>query len=134
MLPVVSGKTATRRQILIYTALLVPTSTLPWAIGFAGAAYGATAAVCGAILLVLAFQLSRSGDADRRAAHRLFVFSITYLFVMFAALLVDHRGSPWSSMLAPQSAHGTAGFAHFELLSAAGQADRNLIGDRATEV
>jgi protoheme IX farnesyltransferase len=134
MLPVVSGKAATKRQILIYSALLVPTSTLPWAIGFAGAGYGATAAVCGAILLVLAFQLSRSGDADRRAAHRLFVFSIAYLFVLFAALLVDHRGNPWSSMLAPQSAHATAGFVHFELLLAAVQADRNLIGDRATEV
>ncbi|MBV9533157.1 MAG: protoheme IX farnesyltransferase [Bradyrhizobium sp.] len=134
MLPVVSGKAATKRQILIYSALLVPASTPPWAIGFAGAACGATAAICGAIFLVLALQLSRSSEADRRAAHRLFVFSITYLFVLFAALLLDHRGSPWSSMLAPQGAHAAAGAAHFERLSAVIQADHNPVGERAAEV
>jgi protoheme IX farnesyltransferase len=134
VLPVVSGRAATRRQILIYSALLVPASTLPWVIGFAGAAYGATAAVCGAILLALALQLSGSAEAYRRAAHRLFVFSIAYLFVLFAALLVDHRGSPWPSMLAPQGAYATAGFAHLELVSVAVQADRNPIGGRAVEV
>jgi heme o synthase len=41
---------------------------------------------------VLAFQLHRNHEADRPAAHRLFVFSISYLFLLFAALLVDHRG------------------------------------------
>jgi len=134
MLPVVSGRLATKRQILIYSALLVPASTLPWAIGFAGDAYGATAAVCGAILLVLSLQLDRSSDDDRRAAHRLFVYSITYLFVLFAALLVDHRGSPWSLTLTPQGAHGSARFADFELHSAAVRADRNPIAGRAAEV
>src|ERR1700723_3736816 len=65
MLPVVSGSAATKRQILIYSALLVPASLLPCAIGFAGAIYGATAVISGAVLLVLAFQLSRSREADR---------------------------------------------------------------------
>ena len=134
MLPVVSGSAATKRQILIYSALLVPTSMLPWAIGFAGAVYGATAAICGAILVVLAFQLSRSSEADRRAAHRLFVFSITYLFVLFAALLVNHRGSPWSSMLASQGARAAAGFVCVDLLSATVQPDRYSIGGSASEV
>ena len=87
MLPVVAGRAATTRQILIYSVLLVPVSVLPWALGFAGTIYGATAAVCGAIFVVLALQLRRSSEADRRAAHRLFVFSIFYLFVLFAALL-----------------------------------------------
>ena len=63
---------------------------LPWALGFAGPIYGAIAAICGALFLVLAVQLNRSGETDRRAAHRLFVFSISYLFVLFAALLIDH--------------------------------------------
>jgi heme o synthase len=87
MLPVVSGRAETARQILIYTILLFPISLLPWALGFAGAIYGAIAAICGATFIALALRLTRSGAADRRPAHQLFAFSILYLFVLFAALL-----------------------------------------------
>ena len=101
MLPVVAGKAETTRQILIYSGLLALASELPWVLGFAGAIYGVIAAICGALFLLLAHQLNRSIEADRRAAHRLFVFSIFYLFMLFAALLIDHgRGSfspTWSS-------------------------------------
>jgi heme o synthase len=94
MLPVVAGRAATTRQILIYSGLMVLASALPWVSGFAGTVYGATAAICGALFLLLAGQLHWSTGADRRAAHRLFVFSIVYLFALFAALLIDHgRGS-----------------------------------------
>ena len=96
MLPVVAGRTATTRQILIYSGLLALASELPWGLGFAGAIYGVIVAICGALFLLLARQLNRSIEADRRAAHRLFVFSIFYLFVLFAALLIDHRGSAGS--------------------------------------
>jgi protoheme IX farnesyltransferase len=89
MLPVVAGKAATKRQVLIYSVILAAISMLPWAIGFAGAIYGVTAVICGTIFIYLAFQLSRSGEADRRAAHRLFVFSIFYLSLLFAALLIN---------------------------------------------
>jgi protoheme IX farnesyltransferase len=92
MLPVVAGRAATTRQILIYSVLLVPVSVLPWVLGFAGTVYAATAVVSGAIFVALAFRLRRSGDADRRDASRLFVFSIFYLSVLFAALLADHGG------------------------------------------
>ena len=91
MLPVVAGRAATTRQILLYSVLLVPASMLLWALGFAGAIYAATAAICGTGLTAMAVQLHRSSAADRRAAHRLFVFSIFYLFALFAALLADHR-------------------------------------------
>jgi protoheme IX farnesyltransferase len=91
MLPVVAGRAATTRQILIYSGLLVLASELPWAVGFAGAIYGGIVAICGALFLLLAFQLNRTAAADRRAAHRLFVFSIAYLFLLFASLLVDHN-------------------------------------------
>src|SRR5580693_1669695 len=64
MLPVVAGKAATIEQILIYSIALVPVSMTPWAIGFAGIIYGATALASGAILLLLAIQLSRSHKAD----------------------------------------------------------------------
>lgn len=104
MLPVVAGRAATTRQILIYSSLLVLASELPWVLGFAGTIYGALAAICGALFLLLALQLNRSIDADRRAAHRLFVFSIVYLFVLFTGLLID-RG-PFSST---RSSHGDRG-------------------------
>src|SRR5215470_559941 len=90
MLPVVAGRAATTRQIIVYSALLVPITMLPWTLGFAGAIYGATAAVCGTVFLVLALRLHRRGAAERRDASRLFVFSIVYLSVLFAALLADH--------------------------------------------
>jgi protoheme IX farnesyltransferase len=96
MLPVVAGRRSTARQILIYSGLLVLASELPWALGFAGAFYGALVAIFGALFLLLALQLNRSVrsvKADRRTAHRLFAFSIFYLFVLFSALLIDHRGA-----------------------------------------
>src|SRR6195256_1491594 len=114
MLPVVAGRAATTRQILIYSGLLVPVSELPWALGFAGVVYGAIAAICGALFLLLARQLNASIEADRRAAHRLFVFSIVYLFVLFAGLLIDHGNGSFSLT---RSSHGGRSVpVHAELL------------------
>jgi heme o synthase len=98
MLPVVAGRAATTRQILIYSGLLALASELPWMLGFAGAMYGATVAICGAVFLLLAGRVTRSAGADHRAAHRLFVFSIFYLFALFAALLLDHGSSSLPTM------------------------------------
>jgi protoheme IX farnesyltransferase len=103
MLPVVAGRAATTRQILIYSALLVPISLLPWALGFAGTIYAAVAAVCGALFVVLAWQLRRKSDAERRDASRLFAFSIFYLFVLFAVLLADHGEDRRSSTSSAQT-------------------------------
>jgi protoheme IX farnesyltransferase len=103
MLPVVAGRAATARQILIYSGLLVFASELPWVLGFAGAIYGATVAICGAGFLLLAGQVTRSAGANHRAAHRLFVFSIFYLFSLFAALLIDHGSGSFSIV---RSSHG----------------------------
>jgi protoheme IX farnesyltransferase len=89
MLPVVAGTAETKRQILIYTVLLVPISILPWALGFAGALYGATAGMFGLTIILLALQLRRSSDVEKRPARLLFAFSILYLFVLFAAVLAD---------------------------------------------
>jgi protoheme IX farnesyltransferase len=115
MLPVVAGRAATTRQILIYSGLLVLASELPWVLGFAGTAYGAIAAICGTLFLLLASQLNRSTGVDRRAAQRLFLFSISYLFVLFAALLIDHGAESFSSM---RSSHDgpTVGWLHAEFL------------------
>src|ERR1700744_2241790 len=100
MLPVVAGRVATTRQILIYSGLLTVASELPWVLGFAGAIYGTIVGICSALFLLLARQLSRSIEADRRASHRLFVFSIFYLFVLFAALLIDDGSGSFSPVRA----------------------------------
>jgi protoheme IX farnesyltransferase len=98
MLPVVAGRAATTLQILVYSAVLFPISLLPWALGFAGSIYGATALLGGALFVVLAFQLRGTGEADRRASHRLFGFSVLYLFLLFAALVASHSNR-WSTTL-----------------------------------
>ena len=93
MLPVVSGRVETRRQILIYSILLAPLGVVPWLMGFAGLTYGITAMVGGAIFLALAIQVHRTGDAPEgnRVAKLLFGYSILYLFLLFAVLLIENR-------------------------------------------
>jgi protoheme IX farnesyltransferase len=97
MLPVVAGGKETRRQIVIYTLLLVPLSLAPWLLGFSGPVYAVAAAVLGAGFLVSVWRVatdrqdatgvSLTNDAPARAAFR---FSIAYLFILFAALAIDH--------------------------------------------
>src|SRR6476660_9613680 len=89
MLPVVAGRAETKRQILLYSVLLVPISLMPWALGFAGAIYGAAAAMLGAIMIFLAWQVRRSNDKERRPSRRLFVFSMLYLVLLFGVLLMN---------------------------------------------
>jgi len=91
MLPVVAGKEETRRQILIYTLILAPLGVAPWLIGFTGPIYGMVATVTGAVMLALAIRLL-SDRSDRTAKH-LFAFSILYLFLLFAMLLVDRMSA-----------------------------------------
>jgi heme o synthase len=94
----VAGRAATTRQILLYSVVLLPVSLLPWGLGFAGAFYGLAAAVCGGTLVLLAWQLDRSRDADRGTAQRLFAFSILHLFILFAALLASNGNDRWPPM------------------------------------
>jgi len=97
MLPVVSGDASTRRQILLYTLILVPLAIVPWPLGYTGAIYGVTAAISGAIMLMLGWQVLRERRPAERASRNLFAFSILYLFLLFAVLLVD-RG--WGGLIA----------------------------------
>jgi protoheme IX farnesyltransferase len=89
MLPVVKGDASTRRQILLYTLILVPLGMAPWIVGFAGPFYGATAVVTGAVMLVLSLQVFQQKRPADRASRNLFAFSILYLFLLFAVLLVE---------------------------------------------
>ncbi len=104
MLPVVAGRAATTHQILIYSVFLVPISVLPWGLGFAGTIYVAAALSCGALFVVLAWQLRRASASDRQAPQRLFAFSIVYLFVLFSALLAGSGGNRWLPLLCARPA------------------------------
>jgi heme o synthase len=97
MLPVVNGDGNTRRQILLYTLLLVPLGIAPWPLGYAGAIYGTAAIASGAIMLILSWQVLQERAPAERASRNLFAFSILYLFLLFAVLLVD-RG--WGGLIA----------------------------------
>jgi protoheme IX farnesyltransferase len=107
MLPVVAGEAETRRQILIYALVLAPVGAAPWLLGYAGAAYGAIALLGGALMVTWAWRLYRAPAAlIEPPAKRLFAGSIVYLFVLFAALLVEHMfglqhlGIPFGRVLA----------------------------------
>jgi protoheme IX farnesyltransferase len=92
MLPVVAGEKATRQQIMIYTVLLAPIAVAPWWIGGTGWIYGSCAVVLSALFLLLALPVFTRMRAEKDAMlpeKKLFKFSIAYLFVLFAALVLD---------------------------------------------
>ena len=93
MLPVVAGEAETRRQILIYSLLLVPVALAPWGLGFAGPLYLAVAVLCSAVFTFAAVALWRR--ADSAAAKRMFALSIPYLFLLFASL-IGERLAGWT--------------------------------------
>jgi protoheme IX farnesyltransferase len=90
MLPVVKGKTATRRQIFAYTLLLAPLGVSPVFVGLGGMLYFVLSATMGFWMLLEAFATLRERDEVREpAAKRLFGVSLLYVFVPFAALIVE---------------------------------------------
>jgi heme o synthase len=111
MMPVVKGAASTRRQILVYSLLLIPVCIAPAFTGLGGAAYLGVSALGGAVFLLLAWRLARSGAGDAadprntdglydvragaKTARDLFAFSILYLTLLFATLLGEHLiGAP----------------------------------------
>lgn len=88
MLPVTHGSEFTRLHILLYTIVLVATTTLPYAIRMAGLIYLTAALALGAVFLAYAWRLLR--NYSDRLARATFNYSIVYLAALFAALLVDH--------------------------------------------
>jgi protoheme IX farnesyltransferase len=88
MLPVTHGGPFTRLHILLYTLLLVATTILPTLIGMSGLVYLAAALALGGYFLWLSWLLYR--EYSEPLARRTFRYSINYLALLFAALLVDH--------------------------------------------
>jgi protoheme IX farnesyltransferase len=97
MLPVVAGARATRRHVVAYTVVLVLVSLLPWALGYVGPVYAASAAALGAVFLAAAGRVmwdeqDNTGQSltKDRPARWAFRYSLLYLFLLFLALAVDH--------------------------------------------
>ena len=88
MLPVAYSSDFTRLHILLYTILLVIVTLLPYLTGMSGLIYLAAALILGAVFLFRALQLKVRQDA--RLPMQTFGYSITYLALLFAALLIDH--------------------------------------------
>ncbi len=89
MLPVTHGEAYTRLNILLYTILLVLVTVLPYLIGMSGLIYLFSALVLDAFFLYYAIQMYRLPD-DNELPMKTFKYSITYLGILFAAILVDH--------------------------------------------
>lgn len=122
MMPVARGAKSTRLQILIYSLVFVPVAVLPAFVGLGGVGYRVVAIVGGVGFLFLALRLfrSRAGEqpdkaeavgreaalydvrAEAKPARNLFAFSILYLMVLFAALLVENL--PASTLVCPSCA------------------------------
>ncbi len=87
MLPVVAGKTETKKQMLLYTLVLWPVAVAPALLHATGWLYGAAALVLSAVFTLCALAVWR--DAGDRAARRMFGFSLLYLFLLFALMAID---------------------------------------------
>jgi heme o synthase len=96
MLPVIAGAKETRRQILLYTVILIPLTLVPFMMGFSGLPYGVAAGLLGLVFLQRTYRVitdrqddqgnSLTRDAPAKAA---FKYSILYLFALFGALAID---------------------------------------------
>jgi len=92
MMPNVAGEKSTKWQIFGYSIVLAASSVLPNLLGFSGWIYGTVAVLTGLSFIWLSLRLLRAPDSIsmRRTARTLFTFSLSYLFVLFLALLTDN--------------------------------------------
>ena len=87
MMPVVAGEAATKRQMLVYTLILLPVAAAPFFVGIAGPAYLAVSAVLGLMFVGHAVRVLRA--TDDKPAKKMFGFSILYLFLLFAVMMAE---------------------------------------------
>lgn len=88
MLPVTHGLEFTKTSVLLYTVILFLTALLPYLTGMSGLIYLAGSTVLSGIFLFYAIKLKFRNDP--KVPMKTFGFSITYLFLLFFVLLVDH--------------------------------------------
>ncbi len=88
MLPVARGEPETRRQIVLYSLLLVAITLIPFSLQDLGALYLLVALLLGGRFIYLAIKLLR--DQSKATARRLYVYSNMYLALLFLAMVLDH--------------------------------------------
>jgi len=88
MAPLVWGERETKRQMFWYTLILIPITVLPYAFGALGPVYLAAAAALGVAFLAEVLRVTRA-DQWTKAAWRLYKFSLLYLALLFAAMVLD---------------------------------------------
>jgi len=88
MLPVTHGADYTRLQILLYTILLTIVTVLPYITGMSGLIYMGSTLILNILFLYLVIIMMR--EKDNKTAMRTFWYSIVYITLLFAALLLDH--------------------------------------------
>ena len=86
MLPIIAGDKVTRKNILIYSLLLVPCSFLPWIFDYSGSFYLFTATILGIEFLRRSFLIIKEIEGSEK---NLFIFSIFYLSIIFASICID---------------------------------------------
>lgn len=101
MLPNVAGDRATQNQIVVYSVLLSLVAFMPAITGLVGWVYAVPAVVLGVAFTALAVHLRfAEGVEMRKRARRLFTFSLSYLFVLFLALMIDVLAVKWLGLFA----------------------------------
>jgi protoheme IX farnesyltransferase len=88
MLPITHGMEFTRFHVWLYTIILFATTMLPFAVRMSGLIYLVSAVILGAIFLWYAWRIYR--HYNDLIARKAFTYSIIYLSLLFAALLIDH--------------------------------------------
>lgn len=87
MLPVVAGEAATKRQMLLYTLLLLPVTLAPFMLGMTGWMYGVSALILSGFFVFTAIRVLQ--DQTYKSARLMFGYSVFYLFALFLALMID---------------------------------------------
>src|SRR3954465_882305 len=88
MAPLVWGERETKRQMLWYTLILIPLTVLPFTFHALGGVYLAAATLLGALFVAEVLLVMRA-EVFNKAAWRLYKFSLLYLALIFAAMVVD---------------------------------------------
>ena len=90
MMPVVKGEASTKRQIFAYALILAATGLAPFFVGMAGYLFLAVSIVLGAGFIWCSWRVLKSDEGDYGPAKKLFGFSLIYLTVIFATLLIEN--------------------------------------------
>ncbi len=91
MLPVTSGIKTTKVNIFVYSLILFPVAISPYLLNFSGLIYLTISTILSCYYLFISYKLLKEKDSiiEKKLATKLFAYSILYLFVIFASILID---------------------------------------------